>query len=75
MGPRSITFYFDIESPFSYVAFEVLEQFKHAWNVDVTYKPVFIIGVFKAVGNRPPAIAVPVKGALVAQGEISTCSA
>lgn len=30
MAAKSITFYFDVESPFSYIAFELLERYSNA---------------------------------------------
>eukprot|EP00892_Ulva_mutabilis_P010656 jgi/Ulvmu1/7963/UM004_0196.1 len=62
MASKHITLFFDVQSPFSYLAFEMLERCKNDWDIAVTYKPVHIGALFRATGNGPPARSVPEKG-------------
>ncbi|XP_076033928.1 glutathione S-transferase kappa 1-like [Oratosquilla oratoria] len=48
-----IEFFYDVISPFSWIAFEVLMRYKHRWNVDMVLKPMLLGGVRKAAENLP----------------------
>ncbi len=50
-----IEFVFDVVSPYSYFAFEVLQRYRSRWDVDVEFTPAFLGGVFAATRNAPPA--------------------
>lgn len=53
--PRiSIKLYYDVVSPFSYLAFEILTRYRELWNMDLELCPIFLGGVMVAAGNRPP---------------------
>ena len=59
-----VEFFFDVVSPWSYLAFEVITRYHRAApaSFDLQLKPFFLGGVMKASGNSPP-ITVPLKGA------------
>ncbi len=51
---RKIELFYDIISPYSYLAFEVLERYRRLWDLELVLRPAFLGGVFKATGNQPP---------------------
>ncbi len=58
---KSVEFYFDLGSPYSYLAYYHLLQIAEQQEIQIVYKPILLGGVFKATGNRSP-IEIPVKG-------------
>ena len=58
---KSVEFYFDWGSPYSYLAYYRLLQMAEQQEIQIVYKPILLGGVFKATGNRSP-IEIPVKG-------------
>ncbi len=60
---KSVEFYFDLGSPYSYLAYYRLLQMAEQQEIQIVYKPILLGGVFKATGNRSP-IEIPVKGGL-----------
>ena len=59
---KTVEFYFDLGSPYSYLAYYRLLQMAERQEIQIVYKPILLGGVFKATGNRSP-IEIPVKGA------------
>lgn len=59
---KTVEFYFDLGSPYSYLAYYRLLQMQKQQNFKLIYKPILLGGVLKATGNRSP-IDVPVKAA------------
>ncbi|KAG0222884.1 Glutathione S-transferase kappa 1 [Actinomortierella wolfii] len=58
----SVTLYFDVVSPYTYVGWNLLKRQRANWkSVDVSFKPVFLGGIMKATKNTPN-IAVANKG-------------
>jgi len=53
--PRSIEFFFDYGSPYSYLANALLPGLAARTDADIVYRPMLLGGVFKATGNRSPA--------------------
>ncbi|XP_073782284.1 glutathione S-transferase kappa 1-like isoform X2 [Danio rerio] len=51
---KVVEFFYDVVSPYSWLAFEVLCRYKNVWNIDLKYKPAFLGGVFKGSGNVEP---------------------
>nr|CAB3251094.1 glutathione S-transferase kappa 1-like [Phallusia mammillata] len=52
-----VDFFFDVVSPYSYIAFELLQRCNVKWeNMDLKLKPVFLGGIMAATGNQGPAM-------------------
>ena len=60
-GMRSIEFFFDIGSPYSYLAATQMAGLKRRTQATVRWRPFLLGGVFKAIGNHPPAM-LPARG-------------
>jgi 2-aminoadipate transaminase len=56
-----VQLFFDVISPYSWIAFEILTRYRDIWSIDLELVPVFLGGIMAASGNRPPA-SVPAKG-------------
>lgn len=52
--PTSIEFFFDIASPYSYLASTQVDALAARVGVPVRWRPFLLGGVFRAVGNQPP---------------------
>lgn len=61
MSVNSIEFFFDIASPYSYLAATQIDDLGERVGVTVRWRPFLLGGVFKAVGNQPPA-TLPSRG-------------
>lgn len=59
MAPTKLELFYDVVSPYSYLAAVVLERYTRGeaplWPATLVWRPAFLGGVFKAVGNAPPA--------------------
>jgi glutathione S-transferase kappa 1 len=47
--------FYDIVSPYSFVACTILQRYRAAWDLELVLRPAFLGGVMKATDNRPPA--------------------
>jgi 2-hydroxychromene-2-carboxylate isomerase len=56
---KHITFYFDVISPYAYLAFEHMPEALHGISYQVTYQPVLFAGVLKHHGQLGPAEISP----------------
>lgn len=61
MKMKTVDFYWDPASPFTYLAATRLRNLATETNTEFIWKPFLIGGVFKATGNQPP-VTVPAKG-------------
>ena len=52
---RSIDYYFDIISPYSYIAHKKIEKVKREKNIVFNYKPILLGGLHKLTNITPPA--------------------
>lgn len=48
-----IELWFDVVSPYSYLAYKVLDRYRRKWGFTLVLKPAFLGGVMKATGNQP----------------------
>lgn len=62
MSDRTIEFFWDAVSPYTYFASTQIEGIAERCGASVEWKPFLIGAAFKATGNAPPAITVPAKG-------------
>lgn len=51
-----VELYYDVVSPFSYLAFEALCRYRQPWNMDLKLKPFVLGAVMRETGNAPPAM-------------------
>ncbi|XP_013412026.1 glutathione S-transferase kappa 1-like [Lingula anatina] len=63
---KTVELFYDVISPYSWLAFEVLTRYKTKWNMDLQLKPFFLGGIMQGAGNRPPGL-VPNKMAYMDQ--------
>jgi glutathione S-transferase kappa 1 len=47
--------FYDIVSPYSYLALVILDRYRAAWSMELVLRPAWLHGVMKSVGNVPPA--------------------
>ncbi|VDM73945.1 unnamed protein product [Strongylus vulgaris] len=56
-----IDLYYDVISPYAWIAFESLLRYESIWPIEVNLKPFSLKGIMESSGNRPPGL-VPAKG-------------
>ena len=61
---KQVEFYFDVGSPYSYLAYHQLQKIAQARGAQIVWRPMLLGGVFQATGNRSPA-EVPAKSRYV----------
>eukprot|EP00052_Salpingoeca_macrocollata_P023794 m.210341 g.210341 ORF g.210341 m.210341 type:complete len:232 (+) comp22110_c1_seq6:1608-2303(+) len=66
MAQRRVQLFYDVLSPYSWIAFEVLCRYQKEWALDLALRPFLLAGVMQATGNRPPGM-VPAKGRYMAK--------
>lgn len=57
---KRVEFFFDVGSPYSYLAYHQLPRIAKVRSAEVVWRPMLLGGVFKATGNSSP-ITVPAK--------------
>lgn len=58
---KQVEFFFDVGSPFSYIAWRALPAIAARTGAEIVLRPILIGGIFKATGNSSP-MTVPAKG-------------
>ncbi|XP_057689316.1 glutathione S-transferase kappa 1 [Corythoichthys intestinalis] len=53
---KVVELFFDVVSPYSWLAFEVMCRYKNVWNIDLKLRPAFLGGVMQGSGNKPPGL-------------------
>ncbi|KAK0061305.1 glutathione-S-transferase kappa 1 [Biomphalaria pfeifferi] len=61
MSKKTVEFFYDVVSPYTWFAFEVLCRYQHRWNITLKLRPFYLGAIMHDSGNRPPAM-VPNKG-------------
>jgi len=56
---KRLTFWFDLVSPFAYLAFERLPQALEGLSIEVDYRPILFAGLLKHWGQKGPAEIEP----------------
>ncbi|MFG1491629.1 DsbA family protein, partial [Oceanospirillum sp. HFRX-1_2] len=51
---KQVEFFYDIVSPYSYLAAVQLEELEKQTGCEVLWQPLFLPGLFKLTGNQPP---------------------
>jgi glutathione S-transferase kappa 1 len=54
VAPVRVKFYYDIISPWSRLALELLLRYRQLWNLQIEYRPAFLGGISQASGNTGP---------------------
>ena len=52
---KTIEFYFDFISPYSFLAHKKIKELKKKENIEINYKPIFLGGLHNLVGITAPA--------------------
>ncbi|XP_052227812.1 glutathione S-transferase kappa 1-like [Dreissena polymorpha] len=53
---KTVELFYDVVSPYTWFAFEVLCRYQNRWNMNLRLKPVFLGGIMKGADNtRPPS--------------------
>ncbi|CAI5448962.1 unnamed protein product [Caenorhabditis angaria] len=58
---KSIRFFFDVISPYSYFGFSGITKQKNLWKTPIELKPILFGGIVKGSGNKGMPLAIPVK--------------
>ncbi|XP_063055335.1 glutathione S-transferase kappa 1-like [Engraulis encrasicolus] len=57
---KTVELFYDVISPYSWLAFEVLCRYRSVWNINLKLRPALLGGVYKGAGNKGP-VDVPRK--------------
>ncbi|XP_016378898.1 glutathione S-transferase kappa 1-like isoform X1 [Sinocyclocheilus rhinocerous] len=53
---RVVELFYDVISPYSWLAFEVLCCYRNVWNIDLKFKPAFLGGVIYGSDSQPAVV-------------------
>lgn len=70
---KTVEFFFDYGSPFTYLAWTQLPALAERTGATIVYRPMLLGGLFKEIGNASPA-SVPAKGTYMTQ-DLKRCAA
>ncbi|XP_068753578.1 glutathione S-transferase kappa 1-like [Montipora capricornis] len=56
LAKRTVELFYDVLSPYSWVAFEVLCRYRPKWNLDLKLCPFSLQGIMGLSGNKPPGV-------------------
>jgi glutathione S-transferase kappa 1 len=51
-----LSLYFDVVSPYTHLSLHTWSRYLPLWNVDLRLRPVFLGGIMKSTGNKPPGV-------------------
>ncbi|KAL2084085.1 hypothetical protein ACEWY4_019603 [Coilia grayii] len=51
---KLVELFYDVISPYSWLAFEVLCRYRNVWNINLKLRPALLGGVYKGAGNKGP---------------------
>lgn len=54
MSKKQIDFFYDIVSPYSYLAAVQMEELEASTGAEVIWRPIFLAGLMRNTGNQPP---------------------
>ena len=54
--PKTLEFFYDVISPWSYIAHTQLGALQDKYDVEIVYRPILLTGVFKLSNNQPPGM-------------------
>lgn len=58
---KQVEFFFDVGSPYTYLAYHQLPKIAKARQVQIVWRPILLGGIFQATGNHSP-VEIPLKG-------------
>lgn len=70
--PATVIFYYDFISPYSYIAFKLLQRLREPWELALDCRPVRLPHIIKDTNNSPPA-NVPARRAFLQKDLVRSC--
>ncbi|KAF4648553.1 Glutathione S-transferase kappa 1, partial [Perkinsus olseni] len=55
-APVKVEFYYDVISPYTYIAWLSLKQYRALWGLDVVLRPFFLLAITQETKNELPAL-------------------
>ncbi|CAL8247360.1 unnamed protein product [Lota lota] len=53
---KVVELFFDVVSPYTWLAFEVMCRYRNVWNIELKLRPGFLGGIMQGSGNKPPGL-------------------
>ncbi|KAK5862132.1 hypothetical protein PBY51_017561 [Eleginops maclovinus] len=53
---KVIEIFYDVVSPYSWLAFEVMCRYRNVWNINIKFQPIFLGGIMQGSGNKSPSL-------------------